>query len=390
MLEKSIPIIFICENDLTLQIGGTIHVRQIISALNNIHPNIRLIVPDYHHRGLEDFGVDTLTIKTPRIRIIKWLYFFIYSTCIIYRLSLKQKIIVYSREMPYNIFLSLMCRLFYIPLYIELNGVNLSEMKDLGYSRLSYIISRFIEKIVLSPAIRITCVSDEIKNVVSQEFKIPETIFVTIPNGTNIEKFRPIDKSQSRKKIGLPDDKYIIGFIGSCYPYHDIDSLIKSIPILINDIPQIHLTIVGDGYMLPEWKHLVETMNLSDNVTFTGYVPFDLANNYINSFDICFASYKQGTSVFPMKILDYMACNKPVITSNIPTITKYFKDTNNFKIVNPGSTSELSNAMTGIYRNKDQIIKEHREFVINNYTWDHSAEKIIQTIQETLCVVSPE
>lgn len=378
-------LIFICENDLTLQIGGTIHVRQIITALKKIHPNIRLIAPDYYHRGLEDFGVDTLTIKTPRIRIIKWLYFFIYSTYIICRLSLKQKIVVYSREMPYNIFLSLICRFFHIPLYIELNGVNLSEMKDLGYSKLSYIISRFIEKIVLSPAIKITCVSDEIKNVVRKELNIPENNFITIPNGTNLEKFFPTDKIQSRKKISLPDYKYIVGFIGSCYPYHDIDSLIKSIPGLIDEIPQIQITIVGDGYMLTEWKQLVQTMNLSDKVTFTGYVPFDLANNYINCFDICFASYKKGTSVFPMKILDYMACNKPVITSNIPTITKYFKDTINFKIVNPGSTSELSNAILSIYRNKDQIIKEHREFVINNYTWNHSAEKIMQTIQKTLC-----
>lgn len=383
-------IIYICENDLTLQIGGTIHVREILAALKNYVPDILLIAPDYHHQGIHDLNVNSILIKTLKMRILKWFSFYLRSTLIISGLSIRQKLIVYSREMPYNVFLSTACRILGIPLYIELNGIFLSEMKDLGYSGFSFTFSRFLEKLVLSSARRIICVSDEIKYAVSTELNIPERIFITIPNGTNTNKFYPSDMIQSRKNIGLPDNKYIIGFIGSCYPYHDIDSLIKSIPRLIDDIPQIHLTIVGDGYMLPEWKHLVKIMNLSDNVTFTGYVPFDLANNYINSFDICFASYKKGTSVFPMKILDYMACDKPVITSSILAITKYFHSSDTFKIVEPENLKSLQNSITDLYQIKNQEIRTHREFVLNNYTWDHTAKKIIQTIQKTLCAASPE
>ncbi|MDO9547737.1 MAG: glycosyltransferase, partial [Candidatus Marinimicrobia bacterium] len=116
-----------------------------------------------------------------------------------------------------------------------------------------------------------------------------------------------------------------------------------------------------------------------------GYVPFEMANDYINSFDICFASYKKGTSGFPMKILDYLACNKPVITSAIPAITKYFHSSDTFKIVEPGNVKLLQNAITDLYQIRNQEIKTHREFVLNNYTWDHTAQNIMKVIEETLC-----
>jgi len=374
-------IVFICENDLTQQIGGTIHVQQIINALKKYTPDILLIAPDYHHKGINDLGVKTITIKTPKTRVLKWLYYYFLSTLVIFRLSLQQKIIVYSREMPYNLFLPLICKLFNIPLFIELNGVFLSEMKDLGYSRSSYIFSRLIEKLVLSSAQKITCVSDEIKYTVSAELKIPEKAFVTIPNGTDINSFYPKNKIESRKTLELPEENFIIGFIGSCYPYHDIDTLIRTVPRLIKNIPQLHIVIVGDGFMLEDWKKLSGSLKLTNHVNFIGYVPFEMANDYINSLDICFAGYKQNTFGFPMKILDYMACNKPVISSRIPAITKYFHESNTFKIVNPENIDLLKNAITDLYQIRNQEIKTHREFVLNNYTWDHTARKIINTIE---------
>jgi len=383
-LKNNYKIIYICENDLTLQIGGTIHVRQILAALKKYFPDILLIAPDYYHNGISDFGLKTITIKPPKTRVLKWLYYYFLSTLVIFRLSLQQKIIVYSREMPYNLFLSLICKIFNIPLFIELNGVFLSEMKDLGYSKSSYMLSRLIEKLVLSSAQNITCVSDEIKYTVSAELKIPEKAFVTVPNGTNINTFFPKDKLESRKILELSEENFIIGFIGSCYPYHDIDTLINTVLGLIKKIPQLHIVIIGDGFMLEDWKKLSGSLKLTNHVNFIGYVPFEMANDYINSCDICFASYKKGTSVFPMKILDYMACNKPVITSAIPAITKYFHSSDTFKIIEPKNLKSLQNAIADLYQIRNQEIKTHREFVLSNYTWDHTALNIIETINKTL------
>ena len=134
--RKNYKLIYICENDLTQQIGGTIHVKEVLASLAKLHHDITLIAPDYHGEKITiDYNIKTIFVKTWNVTIIKWLYFYIASTFYILRLFLKsQKIIVYSREMSYNIFLPILTKLLHIPLFIELNGVLLKEMEDLNYS----------------------------------------------------------------------------------------------------------------------------------------------------------------------------------------------------------------------------------------------------------------
>jgi len=382
MMQKYRRLIFICENDLTQQIGGTIHVKEVLTSIAKLNPNVTLIAPSYHGEKISmALGINTIFIKTNNVRILKWLFFYLASTFIILRLFLKfKKIVVYSREMPYNIFLPQLTRLFRILLFIELNGVFLKEIRDLKYSSSVYWVSKLVEKFILLKTNKITCVSDEIGQTVSTLLDLPIEKFITIPNGTNPEIFYPLDKNKCRNGLNLPHDAFIVGFIGSCYPYHDIDTLITSIPGLIEYIPEIKIVIVGDGIMLNQWQQLTENLKLASRVIFTGYVPFKNANLYINSFDICFASYKQGTSVFPMKILDYLACNKAVITTNIPTITKYFTEKPFFKLIEPENSDALIKSIVAIYSARNCKIKDHRKFVLANYTWDHTAQKILKTI----------
>lgn len=380
-------LIYICENDLSLQIGGTIHVKEVLASLAKIHHDITLIAPDYHGEKITiDYNIKTIFVKTWNVTIIKWLYFYIASTFYILRLFLKsQKIIVYSREMSYNIFLPILTKLLHIPLFIELNGVLLKEMEDLNYSKLSYHFTKWIEKFIFKSANNIVAVSDEIKSDIHKIFKMDEKKITVIPNGADIKVFYPISITESRQKLIIDKSKYIIGFIGSCYPFHDIDTLISSIPQLKKLIPELLVIIVGDGYMLDSWKKLANKLNITDFISFTGRVPYNQANLYINSFDICFGSDKNGTSGFPMKTLHYLSCNKPIITSNIESITKYYNETKFFKFIEPENSQVLADTVYNLYLKRSKPIKEHREIIINNYTWDHTAKNIIKTINETLC-----
>lgn len=391
-MKKTRALIYICENDLTQQIGGTIHVKKVLASLIKLHPDITLIAPDYHNVKIDiSPGIKTIFLKTGNRRIIKWLYFYLASTIKIIRIRLKHPgIFIYSREMPYNLFLPLCTKLLNIPHFIEINGVILDEIKDLHYRKTAYQLTRIIEKMILSLANHIISVSDEIKKSVGILHNITQNKITTTPNGTDIHTFYPINKNECRKQLGLDQSKYIIGFIGSCYPYHDIDTLISAFHLLIQRHPFFHLLIVGDGYQLESWKELAEKLSIQNSITFTGYVPFEQANLFINAFDICFASYKQGTSVFPMKIMDYLACNKPVIASNILSITRYFQNLPQLKFIEPGNKEILADTILEMYRKRNEVISSHREFVLNNYTWDHTARNIINTIEKTLCAASPE
>jgi len=194
----------------------------------------------------------------------------------------------------------------------------------------------------------------------------------------------PLEKTSCRHELGLSPEDYIVGFIGSCYPYHDIPALLSTIPIVRQKIAQIRVLIVGDGYMLSHWKQQAERLGIAKRTTFTGYVPFHLANQYINAFDICFASYRANTSVFPMKILDYLACDKAILTADIPTINRYFNASDHFRLVQPGNIDQITDSIYDLYRIRNRKIGKHRQIVLHNFTWHHTAERIKGLIESSI------
>lgn len=386
-ISNKYHLIYICENDLSQQIGGTIHVKEVLDSLIKLHNNITLIAPNYHDKNIDiAHGIQTIFIKTSQLRIIKWLYFYLTSTFQIFRIYLKTgKIIVYSREMSYNMFLPLLIKIFNIPLFIEVNGILLKEMEDLNYSRSAYYFTRLLEKMNFQAATHIISVSDEIKRSINHLLKIHCNNITVVPNGTDTNLFYPMDKDECRKKTEVDISKFIIGFIGSCYPYHDIDTLIKAVPNLADKIPNIHVMIVGNGYMLDKWKNLSETLGITDKITFNGYIPYSKTNIYINSFDICYAVYKTNVFGIGMKIMDYMSCNRPVITSQLQAFTNILPSQDSIQFVEPENVPSLINGITNISNNKNNIKVTHRKFIINNYTWDHTAQNIMKVIEKTLC-----
>jgi len=388
-IKDNCKLIYICENDLSRQIGGTIHVHKILSAFRKMNVNFTLIAPRYNDAPLMlPDGIEARIIATPRVRVLSWLYFYLASSLLIFAIWLKhRRVIIYSREMPYNLGLPLLVKALHIPLIIELNGVFLQEMQELHYHRLSFHLSRWLEKLVLESTSTIAAVSDEIIESTVALLNLDRRKLIALPNGTDPDIFFPKDRDESRTTLGINTNAFIIGFIGSCYPYHDIDTLISTIPQLVQRIPETRLYVVGDGFMRKKWQQLAIELDIETKVVFTGYVPFREANNYINAFDICCASYKEGTSVFPMKILDCMSSEKAIIASDIPTINKYFKPMRRFLLVPPGNVAALAESILELYTLRDEPVSGHREFVLARYTWDHTARNILHLIEQSLCAV---
>ena len=217
-LSKDKHIIFICENDLTQPIGGTIHVKELLAALVKFHSNITLISPDYHREKISvNSGINTIFIKTINMRILKWLLFYFTSTLTILRLILKhKKVVIYSREMANNVLLPVICKMLNIPLFIEVNGAFLAEMESLGKPKILITITKISQKIIYTFSVKIITVADELSNYINKTYRIPFLKLTTIYNGINYSKSKeisPVSFESVFDKKGL-----IIGFVGSCIP----------------------------------------------------------------------------------------------------------------------------------------------------------------------------
>jgi glycosyltransferase involved in cell wall biosynthesis len=94
--------------------------------------------------------------------------------------------------------------------------------------------------------------------------------------------------------------------------------MIKSLPFLLKDFPQITLDVVGDGSALSEFKELSSTLGVNGHVRFRGNVDHEKVMNLLRRADLfCFPTRSEG---FPKSVLEALACGLPVITTRVSVL----------------------------------------------------------------------
>jgi len=129
---------------------------------------------------------------------------------------------------------------------------------------------------------------------------------VFIPNGANVDFFKPI-KSKNKNTII---------FIGILFKTCDVDMVIRAMKYVKNG----KLIVVGDGPRRKEFEDLAKRIGVSNKVEFVGWIDRGKIPEYINSADIVVMPMKVNLinkSRSPVKLGEYMACGKAIITSDV-------------------------------------------------------------------------
>jgi len=179
-----------------------------------------------------------------------------------------------------------------LPCIIEVNGLMRDEIRVgwVGWWRKAagYTMSWF-EEMSFRRCHHLIGVTPEIKEALIADLGLNPVKIVAIPNGANIDLFKPIDCKQARKQLGLSEVSHLVIFAGQLAAWEGVHYLIKSIPYVLQEYPGTKFLIVGDGRMNEELVKLSEQINVSDNTIFTGRVPYDRVPLYINASDVCVA-----------------------------------------------------------------------------------------------------
>jgi len=88
-----------------------------------------------------------------------------------------------------------------------------------------------------------------------------------------------------------------------------------------------------------------------------------------------------------LKIYEYLACEKPVVASDISGIGDLLRDSNSGLSFTPDNPEELSKAIIKLLGDKqlrDKMGKNGRKLMVNNYSWEHTARKMIEVFRNLL------
>lgn len=182
-------------------------------------------------------------------------------------------------------------------------------------------------------------------------------------NSSNSAPFFLVPIGYETKNINiLPANKinfFNIVYSGGFREAYGPQLAIKALPLLINKIPNIRLTLIGAGKYEPELKRLIKLLKVSRYVDFKGFVPkFKDLTNILAQKSIGLAPYAPipgSNSYFsdPSKIKLYISCGLPVITTNVTTISGLITKTHS-GIVIDFSEQALANAVIHMLTNNNQ------------------------------------
>src|SRR5699024_1290603 len=119
------------------------------------------------------------------------------------------------------------------------------------------------------------------------------------------------------------ENSTVLGFVGSITNYEGIELIIDTVEALNNSnefTERFKLLVVGDGQHRAVLQRKVMDQNLSDDIIFTGKVPFETVKDYYSVIDI--APFPRQDKlvcqlVTPIKTYEAMAMGKRVIVSDV-------------------------------------------------------------------------
>lgn len=170
--------------------------------------------------------------------------------------------------------------------------------------------------------------------------------------------------------------------VGRLTSVKGINYLIEALPLVIakGNVP-IRLTIVGIGRQEQQLRNMVEELNLSGQVTFAGYIPFEneLMNLYTSSDIFLSSSLSEG---FPQTFFEAMARGVPIISTNVGGIPGVIKDGKNGLLVTPRNPQQIANAVVRLIKDvqlRAKLIENGLE-TVKQYTLEAQIEKIMNII----------
>ena len=187
--------------------------------------------------------------------------------------------------------------------------------------------------------------------------------FHVIPDGVDLGKFRPVDRSAE------PEAVRILA-IGRLIPRKGFDFLIRSLPEVMKSIGRnFCVEIVGDGPMRDQLTRLAEQVGVTQKVVFAGTVPYDqLAEKYQQADVFVLSSLAEG---MPLVVLEAMASGLPIIATRVQGMEDLVKESVNGHLFPPADPSSLSQCLAAVINDGAGRVRMGRESakIVQEYDW---------------------
>jgi glycosyltransferase involved in cell wall biosynthesis len=201
-----------------------------------------------------------------------------------------------------------------------------------------------IGHIITSPASKVICVSDSVKDVIKKWEIISDRRLIVVKNGIDISRFSK--RKVNRMQIGLSNNDFVVGIVGRVEVQKAHRYFLPVIVEAKSKIPNLHLIIIGTGDQEEKLKEQAKELGISDRVHFLGFrMDIDYIYNCMDVF--CLPSTYEG---FGLVVVEAMASEVPLMISNIDGMKEIVRKEDGLRF-EPRNIPEMTEKLIYLYKN---------------------------------------
>jgi glycosyltransferase involved in cell wall biosynthesis len=270
--------------------------------------------------------------------------------------------IIYTRDYLGAIFATVGFKVIYECHYLPERG-----------SKLFWYLAKLAEKQVV--------ISEDLKKAFARA-GVEEKDILVAPDGVDLAKFDiELSKEKARQKLNLPLNKNIIVYTGHLYSWKGADILAQAAGQLDNTIAYF---IGGISSDIESFKEKYADLIKEGKIQVVGHKPQKEIPVWLKAADALVLpnTGKEKISKYytsPLKLFEYMASQRPIIASRLPSLTTVLNDSN-CVFFRPDDANDLVKKINQVLADAmlSKRISDRAYQEVGEYSWERRAEKILE------------
>ncbi|HEY5982683.1 MAG TPA: glycosyltransferase [Anaerolineales bacterium] len=243
-----------------------------------------------------------------------------------------------------------------------------------------------------SPRMRLLVTTAALRRALERStgMHFPDARVQIAPNGVDLNRYAELpDPDKARARLGL-EQRFTAGFTGHFYAGRGIDLLFA----LAQALPQISfLWVGGTADKVAEWRERLSVAN-QENVTLVGFVENSRLPLYQAASDVLLMPYAREIAsssgqeiaeiINPMKMFEYMAARRPIISADLPAIREVLNEANAV-LCPPEDMEAWKIALLALADDPGRraALSERARLEVESHTWQRRAERALEGLNRS-------